>query len=345
MRKIWSTRMAAVLLALVLEAESARAQEASEEPGARAIPVPSWFKLSFLDIPEDIQEAADAGKRLMMYFHQDGCPYCKALIEVNFSLKDIVEKTQRYFDAIEINIWGDREVVWTDGKTRTEKEFARFLNIQYTPTLIFLDEAGKVVLRINGYYPPHKFTAALDYVGKKLEKTISFTRYLKESAEPPASGKFHDEPFFKKPPFDLRRKGLRKKPLAVFFEQRICSPCDELHTGPLRDELTRKLIGQFDAVQLNLHGKRPVITPDGRKTTEGQWAEDLNVAFAPSIVFFDEKGEEVFRTEAYLKTFHIQSVFDYVAKKAYKTQPNFQRFLQARADSLRELGIEVDLWK
>jgi len=38
-------------------------------------------------------------------------------------------------------------------------------------------------------------------------------------------------------------------------------------------------------------------------------------------------------------------VLDYVASKAYLKQPNFQRFLQARADALEAKGIHIDLMK
>ena len=46
---------------------------------------PDWFKVSFLDLFEDIEEAADNNKRLMVYYYQDGCPYCKKLLEDNFA--------------------------------------------------------------------------------------------------------------------------------------------------------------------------------------------------------------------------------------------------------------------
>jgi hypothetical protein len=36
---------------------------------------------------------------------------------------------------------------------------------------------------------------------------------------------------------------------------------------------------------------------------------------------------------------------DYVASGAYHTQPNFQRFIAARADKLEAQGVHVDLWK
>src|ERR1051326_7981935 len=37
------------------------------------IVVPAWFKNSFLDLRDDIKEAAAARKRVMIYFGQNGC--------------------------------------------------------------------------------------------------------------------------------------------------------------------------------------------------------------------------------------------------------------------------------
>jgi hypothetical protein len=50
------------------------------------------------------------------------------------------------------------------------------------------------------------------------------------------------------------------------------------------------------------------------------------------------------RIESFLKTFHTQSVFDYVLSEAYVEQPNFQRYLSARADRLRDQGVDVDIF-
>ena len=72
-------------------------------------------------------------------------------------------------------------------------------------------------------------------------------------------------------------------------------------------------------------------------------SQKIDVKYAPSLLFFDSKGEEVFRIDAYLKSFHVQSVMDYVASGAYKRQSNFQRYIDERADHLREQGIEVYL--
>ena len=91
--------------------------------------------------------------------------------------------------------------------------------------------------------------------------------------------------------------------------------------------------------------KTPVMTPDGTRTTAREWAEALNVAYAPSIVLFDADGREVIRAEGDFKRFHSQSIMDYVLSGAYRTQPSFQRYISARVEAFRERGIDVDIWR
>ena len=74
-----------------------------------------------------------------------------------------------------------------------------------------------------------------------------------------------------------------------------------------------------------------------------EWARELEVLHAPSLVFFDVEGEEVFRTEAYLKSFHVHGAIDYVVSGAYRLQPNFQRYLQHRTEALHARGFDVNL--
>ena len=45
---------------------------------------PDWFAQSLLILPEEIADAAAQGKRVVLYFEQDGCPYCKQMVDVNF---------------------------------------------------------------------------------------------------------------------------------------------------------------------------------------------------------------------------------------------------------------------
>ncbi len=305
-------------------------------------PPPDWFKQSFLDIREDIDEAAAEGRRLLLYFYQDGCPYCAKLLKDNFGQRDIVEQTRSRFDVVAINIWGDREVVGLDGASVSEKAFAEQLRVMYTPTLLFLNEQGELALRVNGYYPPHKFTAALEFAGGDHE--IDFSSYLGRNRPVAAKGELNRQAFFQSPPYALARGQVAaERPLLVLFEQRQCAACDEMHRDVIAREGTRALMNRFDVVQLDRWADTPVLTPDGRRVTAREWADALNVQYTPSLVFFDVGGREVFRTEAYLRAFHTQSALEYVASGAYREQPNFQRFVQSRADRLEAEGVHVDL--
>lgn len=174
------TALAALCMASACAAAPAHAANAPQE-----IEVPAWFKVSFLDLRDDVKEAAAGGKLLMLYFGQNGCPYCRQLMTVNFQTPAVVAKTRRHFDVIEINILGSRDVTWTDGTVRTEKALARYLKVGYTPALLVVDERGTIVTRINGYLPPAQFATALDYV---IERTYrqepDLQRYLKSRGEP-----------------------------------------------------------------------------------------------------------------------------------------------------------------
>ena len=87
---------------------------------AQAEDTPAWFTESLLHMPDEVADAAKQGKRVMLYFGQDGCPYCKQLMEVNFRQRATVERMQKHLVAIALNIWGDRDVTWIDGKDYPE---------------------------------------------------------------------------------------------------------------------------------------------------------------------------------------------------------------------------------
>ena len=306
---------------------------------------PDWFKNSFLDLREDIAEAAANKKRVLLFFYQDGCPYCAKLLQDNLGQKRIADKTRRYFDVIALNMWGDREVTRLDGKVVTEKNFAAQLKVMYTPTLLFLTEKGKVALRANGYYAPAKFEAALDYVHGQNESKLSFRDYYHKQDKKALAGKLHDEPFILKPPYNLKKLVVDTKPLLVLFEQKQCGECDELHNDIFKRKETLQQLKRFNVVRLDMWSKDKLVTPRGKNISARDWAKTLKVNYTPSMIFFDKNPKDVFRIEAYLKSFHTQSVMDYIASGAYKTQPNFQRYISERADKIEAQGGHVDLWK
>ena len=178
---------------------------------------------------------------------------------------------------------------------------------------------------------------------EKKENDIKFQDYLAQVAPQPASGKLHTEDGNIKSSDDLQASLEPGKYLLVIFGQKQCATCDELHLDILQRPESRELLKRMNVAVVDLWSEQSIVTPDGSKQKIYDWAKKLDINYAPSLVYFNDQGEEVFRSDAYLKTFHVQSVMDYVTTGAYLEQPNFQRYIDTRADHLREQGIEVNL--
>lgn len=298
-----------------------------DTPLENIIVYPDWFKQSFLDLDDDLKAAVDAGKfGLVVYFGQKRCAYCKKLMDVNFKTPDIVEYTQRHFDVVPIDIWSPEEVTLPDGTVTSERKYAISLHTNFTPSLVFYDKDGKIVLRLRGYYPPYQFRAALEYVAGGHYQREGFPVYMARGDqtlrfEP---GDLAEESFFEKPPYNLDRSHIPgSMPLAVFFEQGDCHACDVLHSDPLSRKQIRRRFAGFESVQLDMWSDTPVITPTGEITTAHKWAKELGLFYAPSILFFDENGKEILRLDSVTQFFRLRNVLNYVMSKGYLTEPSF----------------------
>ncbi len=332
-----------ILLQFHLTAAFAVEVEPGASLGAKISETPVWFKESFLEFEDDVAEAAENGKRVMLYFHQQGCPYCARLVEKSFNNPEIGAYIRKNFDGITINMWGDRDVVTIGGQEFSEKTFAAALRVQYTPTLVFLDENGKTALRLDGYYPPDKFQTALRYVAEHQERSTSFSRYMLSQNKSGSVGLIDEDFFIQASQLDdLIRQS--QSPLAIYFESADCKDCRILHERILTDQTTRTLVKKMRNVQFGINSAQNITTPGGRDLTVKQWVAELDIAYTPSVVFFDAAGIEVMRIGAFMKTFHFQSVYDYVLQKAYLQEPSFQRYISERAEKIREAGFDTNIW-
>ena len=303
-----------------------------DQPLSDDLIMPDWFKVSFLDLQEDLNEAVENGKQgLIVYFGQKRCAYCKAHLENNWGQKDILAYTQKHFDVIHINIRGQKEVTGMDGNTYTEKEFAIKYETNFTPALAFFNRDGKLVLRLRGYRPPYQFRAALEYVADTHYHQEPLDEYMARAEQACGFGKeslnVHDA--FLPPPYALDRSRFpANRPLLVAFERHICHACDVLHAGPLSDPRINQLLQQLDIIQLDMRADTPVLTPGGQKITARQWAEQLQLDYAPTLIFFDERGKEIIRIDSVVWFYRLQNVLNYVIGKGYRQFPTFQTWRQ-----------------
>ncbi|WP_455203758.1 thioredoxin family protein [Kaarinaea lacus] len=307
--------------------------EFDDNPLDQDIVLPDWFKLSFLELNSDIEDVNQNGKRgLIVYFGQKDCPYCKTHLEKNWHDRGIVTYTRKYFDVVAIDVRGDRPVADTKGKIyKKEKEFSVALNTDFTPTLIFYNLRGEEVLRLSGYHPPYQFRAALEYVADAHYKKENLRSYLAraETLTGFEERELNSHEVFSPPPYAFDRRHFQATmPLVVFFEQATCHACDVLHAGPMQDNDIVPLLSKMEVAQLDMQSETPVLTPDGRRSTAKQWAERLGLYYAPTIIFFDEAGEEIIRIDSVIRFYRLKNVLDYVLTKGYQEFPNFQQWRQ-----------------
>lgn len=100
----------------------------------------AWMRDTFKDLSEDLAEANDEGKRLMIIVEQRGCIYCKKMHEEVFVVPAIDTYIQENFFVVQINMFGDVEVTDFDGTTLPEKDMVKRWGALFTPNIYFMPE-------------------------------------------------------------------------------------------------------------------------------------------------------------------------------------------------------------
>lgn len=100
----------------------------------------AWFVDSFRDVAEDIELAADEGRRLLILYEQRGCPYCAKLHATLLDDPEVRDAVLERFDVVQYDLAGATEVTDLDGTAMTESSAAERWDIRFTPTMVFLPE-------------------------------------------------------------------------------------------------------------------------------------------------------------------------------------------------------------
>ncbi|SMX47649.1 thioredoxin family protein [Maliponia aquimaris] len=129
--KTWIGVALAVIMALPV---------AAQEMGDDGLYKSPWMRDTFKDLREDLQEANAEGKRLVLFFEQRGCIYCRQMHEEVFSDPKISEYIENHYFVVQLNLHGDIEVTDFDGEVLSEKDMARKWRVLFTPNIVFLPE-------------------------------------------------------------------------------------------------------------------------------------------------------------------------------------------------------------
>ncbi|MBL7005244.1 MAG: thioredoxin fold domain-containing protein [Gammaproteobacteria bacterium] len=323
------------LMTLVL-LMSAHAIEPGKVTGGAQYEVPSWFTESFLDIGEDVEEAGDEAKKVLLFFHLDGCPYCDAMLSQNFKNGDNQNFIKDNFSVIAVNIKGGREITMPDGDAMSEKDLAQKLGVKYTPTIVFLDKQGKQVFRTNGYRNPALFGHTLEYVAKDHSESQTLNQFVASKSAP--SYQFATHSLLEK----VTDFSNFSDPVAILFEDERCVGCSVVHEKLLnRDDVLEEL-EKFLFVRFDADSDEQIILFDGTKTTPKQLAKQHNLSYRPGFLLFDE-GRKIIEIDNRLFSFHFNAVLSFVSGGHHKTYEDFNAYRNAYQAKLLEQGVDINM--
>ena len=330
------TRLLSVLfLFLFIPLSGLQAEQTGKLVGGQNFRHPDWFKDSFLDLKEDASEAAAQGKHAMIFFDLTGCPYCARMMAESVGPQRAL--IEPFFDSIQLDVKGSREVSIDGENQMTEKALAKKFRVRFTPTIVFLDKAARPVFRINGYWNPQQFRIALAYVKTKSYKKMKIASFAKQQKAKPVYA-LRDHKLLK----TVTDFSTIKTPLLVLFEDKTCSACAELHDTVLNRKAILKELGAFTFVRLDPTDNSAIIDNHGNKTTPAKWAEKLSITTSPTFIAFDE-GKEIQRVDSTLYSWHFSSILSYVSGKHYKTIDNWVEYMGMRTRKQLKSGKDVDL--
>ena len=124
------------LLAACMMAAGLQAAELGDDGLHKA----DWMRDTFKDLGEDLAEANDEGKRLMVMIEQRGCIYCKKMHEEVFVVPEVAQYIEDNYFVVQINMFGDVEVTDFDGTVLPEKDMVKRWGALFTPNIYFFPQ-------------------------------------------------------------------------------------------------------------------------------------------------------------------------------------------------------------
>ncbi len=143
-----------------------------------------WYK-----IEEAEKEAAKTGKKIMVKVYAPWCGWCKEMDKSTFPNKNVSKILNDSYIPVQFNseqlsdiTWGGTvyKVVRPKNSGRYHQLAANWLNGQMSyPTIVILDEKGKVIQAIAGYRKAPEFEKIVAYFGSNSHKTTDWGTFVK----------------------------------------------------------------------------------------------------------------------------------------------------------------------
>lgn len=116
--------------------------------------------------PYDTPSLLKNKKPTAIFFEQGNCHTCDLLHTGPLSKDTNVHELEK-MNVVQLNMWANTPVTLPNGSSSTAKDWAKSLGIFYTPSIIFFDEKGSEIIRVDSVTQFYRLWGVLDYVNRE----------------------------------------------------------------------------------------------------------------------------------------------------------------------------------
>jgi thioredoxin-related protein len=121
----------------------------------------------FIPPPHNLDRTRMRGQRpLAVFFEQGECHACDVLHTQPLG-QPAINRLFYQFDAVQLDMRSDEPVITPDGRRTTARRWAEDLGLFYAPSVVFFDEAGREIIRVDSVVRFFRLRNVLNYVLSK----------------------------------------------------------------------------------------------------------------------------------------------------------------------------------
>ncbi|MDJ0806364.1 MAG: thioredoxin fold domain-containing protein [Gammaproteobacteria bacterium] len=121
----------------------------------------------FIPPPHNLDRSRFTGERpLVVFFEQGNCHACDVLHGQPLR-EPAINRLIRKFDNVQLDIHADTPVITPQGQKTNAKDWARALGLFYTPSLLFFDERGKEIIRVDSVVRFYRLRNVINYINSR----------------------------------------------------------------------------------------------------------------------------------------------------------------------------------
>jgi len=279
-----------LIVALSLGAFASFSTAIAQGPESRD-PREVFFAQSFGDLPEELEEAKQAGKLgLMLFFEQEGCPYCERMMKNILNRPEVQDWYRERFVSIAVDINGDVELRDVDGITLPSKVFAEHRRVKTTPTISFLDLNGaEVYRRVTMVSSADEFLMMGRYIAEGRYTDTTWKDYAAEHPQVLNSATVRQVVDFRE---EAARATEYGEAILLAVTREGCSYCAKLRREILSPMVrSGEYTGRVLIREMMMEPSAAVTDFNGRSTSTAEMAARWGVEITPTVLLLDTTGE------------------------------------------------------